>query len=75
MNNQKLISRYATMKVFIARVVVLVICIGLLPAVAQNLGNHPAVYDARGVLQPWTSWPDALGREVEWYLSCPLTNG
>ncbi len=66
---------FTTMNVFLARVSLVACCIGWLPAFAQNLGNHAAVYDAHGVLQPWTSWPDALGREVEWYLSCPLTNG
>lgn len=42
---------------------------------AQTLGSHRAVYDANGVLQPWTAWRAALEREVEWYLKCPLTNG
>ena len=42
---------------------------------AQTIGNHPAVYDQHGILQPWTSWRDALDREVNWYLKCPLTNG
>ena len=46
-----------------------------LPAAAQLLGNHPAAYDERGVLQPWTSWTDALQREMGWYLKCPQTNG
>ncbi|MCZ2151197.1 MAG: hypothetical protein LC126_25920 [Bryobacterales bacterium] len=40
-----------------------------------QLGNHPAVYDAGGALLPWTSWPDALAREVNWYLRCPVENG
>ena len=44
-------------------------------ASAQTIGNHPAVYDSRGILQPWTSWRDALDREVNWYLKCPWTNG
>ncbi len=44
-------------------------------AVAQAIGNHPAVYDARGILQPWTSWRDALDREVAWYLQCPVEHG
>ena len=39
------------------------------------LGNHRAVYDRRGVLQPWTPWRDALQREVAWYRRCPATNG
>ena len=26
-------------------------------------------------MQPWTSWRDALKREVNWYLKCPVTNG
>lgn len=41
----------------------------------QALGNHRAVHDARGLLQPWTSWSDALGREVNWYLKCPVEHG
>ena len=44
-------------------------------AIAQTIGNHPAVYDDHGILQPWTSWSDALEREVNWYLKCPWTNG
>jgi hypothetical protein len=46
-----------------------------MPAGAQTIGNHAAVYDARGVLQPWTAWREALEREVNWYLRCPATNG
>jgi hypothetical protein len=45
------------------------------PASAQTIGNHPAVYDERGILQPWTCWSNALAREVSWYLKCPWTNG
>lgn len=41
----------------------------------QVIGNHRAVYDANGLLQPWTSWSDALGREVNWYLKCPVEQG
>ena len=51
---------------------------GLLLAIstgAQTIGNHPAVYDRRGNLKPWTSWRDAINREVNWYLKCPVTNG
>ena len=51
----------------------LCICSGW--ALANPIGNHPAVYDSRGILQPWTSWHDALDREVNWYLKCPWTNG
>jgi len=42
---------------------------------AQNIGNHPAVYDAHGVLVPWTPWRDAIQREVTWYLNCPVEHG
>lgn len=42
---------------------------------AQTVGNHPAVHDEHGLLLPWTSWRDALEREVNWYLHCPWTNG
>ncbi len=40
-----------------------------------KIGNHYAVYDSQGTLQPWTSWTDALKREVDWYLKCPVENG
>lgn len=46
-----------------------------LAAPAQNLGNHPAVYDEHGILLPWTPWRDAIQREVNWYLKCPLEHG
>ena len=44
-------------------------------APAQTIGNHPAVYDAHGLLQPWTPWRDAIDREVAWYLKCPVEQG
>ncbi|MBI3851430.1 MAG: hypothetical protein HY298_14310 [Verrucomicrobia bacterium] len=44
-------------------------------ASAQTIGNHPAVYDERGLLQPWTSWRDAIDRELNWYLKCPVEQG
>jgi len=46
-----------------------------LAAPADVIGNHPAVYDANGLLQPWTPWGDALEREVNWYLRCPVDHG
>jgi len=42
---------------------------------AQTLGSHNAVYDAKGILQPWTSWQDAIDREMNWYLQCPIEHG
>jgi hypothetical protein len=42
---------------------------------AQTIGNHKAVYDAHGMLLPWTSWQDALDREMKWYLNCPIESG
>ena len=39
-----------------------------------KIGNHYAVYDSKDILQPWTSWTDALRREVNWYLKCPVEN-
>lgn len=46
-------------------------------ALAQNpiIGNHPAVFDAEGILQPWTSWTDAITREMNWYFACPFEHG
>lgn len=46
-----------------------------LSAPAPTIGNHAAVYDGRGLLQPWTSWGDAIDREVNWYLKCPVEHG
>src|SRR5947208_11474825 len=42
---------------------------------AQTIGNHKAMYDAHGTLLPWTSWLDALNREMKWYLNCPIEHG
>jgi len=44
---------------------------------AENptIGNHRAVYDSKGMLAPWTQWSDALNREMNWYLACPMENG
>jgi hypothetical protein len=49
--------------------------LGSLPAENPEIGNHRAIYDSKGVLLPWTSWPDALDREMNWYLRCPVENG
>jgi hypothetical protein len=60
------------------RTILLLATCGLLSGLslgAEMIGNHPAVYDPRGILQPWTGWRDALEREVNWYLKCPMTNG
>ena len=38
----------------------------------EKIGWHKAVYDADGMLVPWTTWDDALDREMKWYLNCPL---
>ena len=39
------------------------------------IGNHAAIYDSKGMLLPWTSWRDAIDREMQWYLHCPVTHG
>jgi len=58
----------------------MLLCLGCLLGLvlalpAQNIGNHPAAYDQQGVLLPWTPWRDAIQREVNWYLNCPVENG
>ena|SRR2546425_4508663 len=53
---------------------ILSVCFLAQTGAAQIIGNHPAVYDQRGILQPWMPWRDALQREVNWYLKCPWTN-
>src|SRR5215831_19310010 len=42
---------------------------------APEIGNHRAVYDSNGILRPWTSWRDALAREMKYYAACPIENG
>ena len=38
-------------------------------AAAQiTIDNHPPTYSAEGILQPWTSFGDALEREMRYYL-------
>ncbi len=44
------------------------------PQRPEKIGFHRAVYDAEGKLLPWTSWDDALCREVNWYLKCPVND-
>jgi len=44
-------------------------------APAAVIGNHRAVYDSHGTLQPWTPWRGAIDREVNWYLKCPVEHG
>jgi hypothetical protein len=39
------------------------------------ISNHPAIYDSAGMLLPWTSWPNAVRLEMQWYLHCPITHG
>jgi len=39
------------------------------------LCSHQARYDKKGLLLPWTSWRDALSREMSWYSKCPFENG
>ncbi len=39
------------------------------------LCSHKAVYDKNGILLPWTTWKDALQREMDWYLNSPFQNG
>jgi hypothetical protein len=51
------------------------LCPLLLSAENPVIGNHRAVYDSKGMLLPWTSWADALDREMNWYLQCPIENG
>ena len=67
------------------RYFVLLLCIvhlGSLTGIAQPtgnanvvIGNHSAIYDSNGMLLPWTSWQDAIAREIQWYLQCPVTHG
>jgi hypothetical protein len=39
------------------------------------IAGHAALFDARGRLLPWTSWNDALDREMAFYRRCPADRG
>jgi hypothetical protein len=39
------------------------------------IAGHPARFDARGRLLPWTSWKVALEQEMQFYRQCPLDHG
>jgi hypothetical protein len=39
------------------------------------IAGHLARYDAQGHLLPWTSWNDALDREMRFYQTCPTEQG
>jgi len=39
------------------------------------IGGHAARFDSQGVLHPWTSWNDALDREMNFYRQCPSDHG
>ncbi|HWX34740.1 MAG TPA: hypothetical protein VNZ53_45860 [Steroidobacteraceae bacterium] len=39
------------------------------------IAGHAARFDALGRLKPWTSWNDALDREMKFYQQCPADHG
>ena len=40
-----------------------------------TIAGHTARFDASGQLRPWTSWNDALDREMNFYQRCPAERG
>ncbi len=45
------------------------------PLFTKRICFHEARFGADGNLLPWTTWEDALEREMKWYLACPIENG
>ena len=39
------------------------------------IAGHTASFDAQGRLRPWTSWNEALEREMNFYQQCPSDRG
>jgi hypothetical protein len=39
------------------------------------IAGHTARFDTSGLLSPWTSWNDALDREMKFYQQCPVDHG
>jgi hypothetical protein len=40
-----------------------------------SIAGHALVRDARGRLEPWISWGEALALEMRFYRTCPLDHG
>jgi hypothetical protein len=40
-----------------------------------TIAGHELAFDGTGFLRPWTSWVDALSREMEFYQQCPSDHG
>ncbi len=40
--------------------------------VPDRIGFHKAKYDRSSQLRPWTSWDQAIQKEMEWCLKCPI---
>ena len=38
----------------------------------KKIGFHVAKYDRERLLSPWTSWEDAIKREMDWYYKAPI---
>ena len=41
----------------------------------DEIAGHAVVRDAAGRLEPWTSWREALAREMRFYRTCPKDHG
>src|SRR5665213_1675992 len=82
-------TKQNTLHLFLACIITLMFCLGA--AQGQNnaastavqiiggsqvkIDNHVAKYGEHGQLLPWTSWGDAIDREMQWYQRGPWDNG
>ena len=68
------ISRLAQLKSPIGRLAfpgVGGIAVVIFRILTERVGCRDAVDDGEEKLLSWTSWEDAINREMEWYLNCP----
>jgi hypothetical protein len=74
MDLNSLLRRYLTVCVVVLMVLLSHNGVGqnMESTLPEKIGFHRAVYDADGRLLPWTSWDDAIDREMNWYLNCPV---
>jgi hypothetical protein len=42
---------------------------------SRFIAGHAVTVDSLGLLTPWTSWTDALDREMDFYQQCPTEHG
>jgi len=69
--NRKKISQHK--EIFLSILVAVLLLNNCTPRnLPEKIGFHTAIYDHQGKLQPWTTWEEALKKEMSWYYHAPI---